>query len=270
MFSESIMAQYFTSEKLKTARYGEKLYFRSRLTPMQWRERAEKCMRDDSMMVAKYDRESRGFWNGLEDQSAIEVIRSGLSKAAMRDFEKASGSIDTHFQRASPILSPVGGSFSIGRIMAGHPKAAIIRPKAKLPPKKIDLTINVWAGVECKNITASMSKIAKAAWQYIAAGGIVELTANYMHNFSRPQEWNGEKHYGLLDTVKINPVNAGAFATAASAQFYRALSIPLAQMLSGDGPHDGLPVGKWENPASFAISGNATDRLALEALRIKD
>lgn len=210
----------------------------------------------------------RGYWSGSDDTLDV-IASSGVFPKAVKAFEQAAGNMETHLARATPVLSPVGSSFSIGRIKMGHPKACLYRPKAKLPPKDIALTMNVWTGVTAEQISASMARIAKAAWQYIAAGGIVNLTVNYLHKFSEPQEWQGQLHYGLMDTIKINPTTAASYASAASGQLYRAVSIPLAQALSGQ-PGDGLPLCSWANPKAFPINGTqALDAAVIAELRIE-
>jgi len=210
-----------------------------------------------------------GNWIGTGTQPINDIIQRGIIDEAVKAFERAAGNLDTHYARATPELRVVGSAFSIGRVMTNHPKSAIYRPKTKLPPKQIDVTLNAWCGLSAEDIAASMAKMAKAAWSYIAAGGIVDLRVSYLHKFSRPQLWNGIAHHGFLDTVKINPINAAAFASAASGQMYRGLSMPIALALSGD-PSDGLPLCKWGNPSTVAIQGNAADARAWDQLKLRD
>ena len=281
IFSEPLMKQYFTSEVIPISRGRhetrvtngkETRVIRSIRHVHDWFDMSDALQKDDTPAGREYAikrarENSSPHWLGINAQSIPDIHKTGLITEAVKAFEKAIGSLETHYTRATPILSPVGGSFSIGRVMMGHPKAAIIRPKAKLPPKQIALTLNCWAGLSAASIAQSMSKIAKAAWQYIAAGGIVELSISFLHNFSDPVIWNEEKHYAFLDTLKINPVNAASYASAASGQFYRALSMPLGLALSGC-RGDGLPLGQWTSSATFPISGNALDLEVLKDLRI--
>jgi hypothetical protein len=271
LFSETLMARYFTTEVIpmnvgwpKPGNPGkDTTVFRSRLTVSQWFERARLLAAD-----GKGYSPSGGRWAGFGDQRVDNVLTDGLIHEAVKAFEQAVARLDTTLARSSPVLSPVGASFSVGRVMMGHPKAAIIRPKAKLPPKTINLTLNAWAGLKAEDIARSMSKIAKAAWEYQAAGGIVDLTITFLHSFSRPQVWNGIPHHGFMDTVKINPVSMAAFASAASGAFYRGLSIPIASVLSGQ-RGDGLPVCQWVNPQTHMIQGTNADDVVIERLKVR-
>ena len=271
LYSEATMQKWFRTREIPVADYYEmkkpdakgtvKPVFHSSLTPAEWFNRAKDLMLEGQQFHT-------GQWEGTGTQNASDMVHTGLINEAVKAFESAVAEIDTHLAHGSPELHAVGSAFSIGRIMSGHPKAAIVRPRTKLPPKSIDLTLNAWAGLKAEDIARSMSKIAKAAWQYISAGGIIELRVSYLHNFTQPQVWNGIEHWGFLDTLKINPMSMAAFASAASGQMYRALSIPIALKLSGQ-HHDGLPLGKWCNPATHAIQGNKADDAVIQSLRIR-
>lgn len=282
LLSESSMAR-FTSEEIPLAAAGlngraaekgsPRRVFRLRMTATERFTFAQELLSDPSVGGREYRGHLRpdsfSNWTGMPEQTPGQALTTGIVTEAVKEFETANAKLHTSMSRAAPEFSPVGASFSVGRVMVGHPKSAIIRPRAKLPPKKITLALNAWAGLSAKQIAASISRIARAAWDYKTAGGQVEIEISYLHKFSRPEFWQGVPHYGFLDTVKINPVNAAAFASAASAQMYRAISMPLASTLSGQ-RGDGLPLCAWGNPDAHPITGNAeADSRMLQTLKVE-
>lgn len=282
VFTDANMHRFFTLEEIpvkSSNRYsrtktGTRHYFRSKKTVSQWFEMARVLSEENSPAGQRLKREFEGkdgSWSGLGKQRILGpkgVLETGIIDTAVKAFQDANADIDTHLMRAQPVMAVVGSSFSVGRVMQGHPKAAIYRPRAKLPPKQIQLTINVSCAISAEAIAASMGKIAKACWEYITAGGIVELTVSFIHNFTRPEQFDGKRVDGILDTIKINPSSMAAYASAASGQFYRCLSMALASTLSGD-YSDGLPLGEWDNPASFPIAATRGDQKAIDALKIR-
>ena len=226
---------------------------------------------DDSKpgRAVKAFRESSSWskWAGFADQTPEDVFQTQTIREAIVAFRAASGKIETHLTPGAVNYSPVGASFSMGKFLTGHPVCAFKREKTKLPSKTINISVNCSAYKNHAALAAPLSRIIRAAWEYQNAGGLVTLTVNYIHQFSRPQIWNDTPHAGLITTIAIPLTNPGILATAASVQFYRGLSIPVAAHLSGSFG-DGLPVTKWSGPGIYPLNGTASDSLALDALRI--
>lgn len=208
-------------------------------------------------------------WCGFGDQTLTDAMETRNIRKAVSDFMKAKARIDAQLTRGAVSYSPVGSAFSVGRFISGHPVSAFKREKTKLPPKTINLSIRCQAGLAPEALSAPLVKIIRAAWEYQTAGGIVSLTVNYFHTFSKPQEWNGILHKGMITSITIPLSNPGILASAASVQFYRGISMPLACYLSGDWG-DGLPLATWKGNGVYPLTGvRGEDDAVLEALRVE-
>lgn len=214
----------------------------------------------------KRELESRsGEWSGLGPQNAAQVAQEGYSSAALQAFQKATAALGVSKARGTPQLAPCGTSYSMARVIQGHPIAAFKRPREKLPPVSLDLTVNAWCGRKPEDIQNSLAKIARAAWDYQAAGGPVSITVHYLYYFSEAR--NG--HMAFMASLKIPLSNGAQFATGASLQMFRGPGMAIAgSCLSGE-VGDGLPLAKWDNPKTLPISGDpAEDAEILAALKI--
>lgn len=208
-------------------------------------------------------------WCGFGEQTLANAIETRNITRAVEEFQKAKARIDAQLTRGAVSYSPVGASFSVGRFLSGHPVSAFKREKTKFPPKTINLSIKCSAGLAPSALSAPLVKIVRAAWEYQAAGGIVSLTVNYFHTFDEPQDWNGIPHRGLITSITIPLSNPGILASAASVQFYRGISMPIAVYLSGLWG-DGLPLETWQGNGVYPLTGaSGEDAAVLKALRIE-
>jgi hypothetical protein len=220
--------------------------------------------------AAKNHRDSSDIaeWCGFRGQTLENAFKTGSITAAIEDFQKAQAGMTAQLTRGKIEYSPVGGSFNTGRFLTGHPICMYNRQKTKLPPKTIELVIRCSASLKPSALSGPLTRIIRAAWEYQTAGGLVTLRVNYFHTFSEAQAWNGINHKGMITTLDIPLANPGLLASAASIQFYRGISMPLACYLSGEFG-DGLPIADWTGPGLFTLSGiKGQDDLVLEALRI--
>lgn len=213
------------------------------------------------------DPETLRGWCGFRGQTLSDVFSTGSITAAIEDFKKTQSKMVSPLTRGKLDYSPVGGSFNTGRFLTGHPVCMYNSQKTKLPPKTIELVIRCSANLEPSALAAPLVKIIRAAWDYQNAGGLVTLTVHYFHTFSRPQVWNNIPHQGLITSISIPLSNPGILATAASVQFYRGVSMPLARYLSGQFG-DGLTVEDWTGPGLYGLKGLPSDSAALDALAI--
>lgn len=280
LFSDNLMSEFQSVEipagsHFNHDRVNNPRVFMLKSTPHRWIERAQALRRDPSdagrAFAQQLHAQASSRWLGFGKQEKIAALDAGVIDTALEAFQKAQGGLETHFTRAAPVLAPVGTAFSIGRIIQGHPKAALYRPKAKLPAKRIEVCLSVSGSVPADQIAAQMSKIAKAIWQYSMAGGVVEFSVAFLCAFHQNQTWQGQSHTGFLDVLTINPSNAAQYSTAASGQFFRGFYISLAQALSGDtSGTDSLMCLNYNKPGVFQFTGYMKDAdKVMEALRVK-
>jgi hypothetical protein len=206
-------------------------------------------------------------WAGMPGQDVAALLSTGIIDAALRDFEAAQAKLlNDNLLPGSMQPAVAGGAWIVPLVLANNPMPARIRTRSKLPPRSLDLCTNVSSHINPADVTASMARIAKAAWLYILAGGAVTITAHYIHKFSKPCDGQ----WGVLHSIKVPITNCAALASACSVQHYRGMDIIAAQCLSGD-PHDGLPLVKWKRPGLLHVTGRLEDDAkARAALRIED
>jgi hypothetical protein len=202
-----------------------------------------------------------GFGPGETPRTLIE---SGTLPSALAAVKKAAGTLSAPLARSVPQPSFVGPSFSVGRLIQGHPKACYTRPRAKLPPKNIDLYAGYHCGVSAESLSPIFASIARGISDYTLRGGVVTVRLNVLSGFALPNEG----HTGLVISVDIPTGNLGALAGVCSVAFDRALNLALAQTLSGQA-HDSLPVLTVAEKGKHQITGDpATDRATLAAINI--
>lgn len=204
--------------------------------------------------------ERTGSWSGLGSETGLDATMAGYSQNALKAFESASAALGPSKARGTPQLSNQGPAFSMARVIQGHPVASFKRPKTKLPPVSLDLTVNAWCGRKPEDIQNALAKIARAVWDYQVAGGPVSLTVHHLYHFTQARDG----HWGFMASLKIPLSNGSQFATGASLQMFRGLAMPLASTLSGD-PGDGLPLATWDNPKTLPISGEPSEDAAILA-----
>lgn len=206
-----------------------------------------------------------GDWSGV-NQAPDSILAQGFYTTAREEFFKASAKLETDRYIPGALKPAVaGGAWIVPLVLAGNPMPARIRQRSKLPPVNLDLAVNVWVGVKWEDITRSMARIARAAWNYIEAGGAVSITANYVHHFSHAQD--GCK--GVVVSIQVPVTNMAAFASAASTQEYRGFTMAFASQGLSPNVGDGLPLCKWNRPGLLHITGRpADDDKALAAFKI--
>lgn len=270
LFSPSLMAQFSSLDiplhRMDKGTTNPETVFNLRMSPVQWFNFARELRGDSSPGASRfleYSGSTLDSWCGGRNESIPAIMQSGLIESAVYNFKKAKAKLGSKLTRAAPVFSPVGSSFSVARVMMGHPKAALYRPKAKLPPKRIEVSMRASASVSAETLSISIAKIARAIWEYKVSGGQAELIINFVHAFAKAQEWNGKRHTALVNTVVLTPTNLGAFASVASVQFYRGLSMPLAQALSGMQSQDNIPRSKWDSPTMPMLSGDIPGESAI-------
>ena len=207
-----------------------------------------------------------GQWSGIRE-SLPGWLESGVFAQAFETFQSAESRMEaSRFIMAPPIAAVTGGAWVVPLVLTGVPMSARIRPRAKLPPVNLSLTVCVSAYVKHADISRSTAKIARAAWDYTQAGGAVRLVVNYTYGFTTPAPGGVQ---GLVCTVEIPLTNQAAFASACSAQQFRGAAICLAQSLSGL-REDSLPVVRLGIPGSIDVSGlTGDDDKAREAFAIR-
>lgn len=216
--------------------------------------------------IKKHD--ARPNWCGLKDgETASHVLNETVSKSALTDLQNAKGKIDAPLARGQFSLKPTGSCYSMGRVIQGHPIAALRRQKTKLPPLTINLTLQASSDIDPADISKSLARIIRAAWEYKLAGGIVSLKMNFFSNFTRNAA-TGET--GLFVSLNLPLANQATIATFSGVQGYRAIFLGLAQSLSGKAD-DILPVSKTPLiPGSYPLTGVASnDARILEALKVR-
>jgi hypothetical protein len=229
------------------------------------------CLKDDTNAGASLRRntkelEGQRSWSGLSEP-APAFIESGISIDAAREFQTTTAKL--HADRFAPgAVRPAvaGGAWIIPLTLTGAPMPARIRERTKLPPLNINLGITAMARTNWKDVTKSLASVAHAAWQYLQAGGALTLTANYCWAFHSPM--NGNR--GLVVSIKAPLTSQAAFASACSLQTARALTLSLAQSLSGvPNGHDSIPLAYWKKPGLHMVNGLAgEDAGILSALKI--
>lgn len=193
-------------------------------------------------------------WIGLENKETIPgMLESAHCETPFKAYREARANLTYSPARARPTLSPVGASFSVGRLIQGHPVAAYRRPRTKLPARDIDLSISVSASVRADAVTACMAKIMKAAENYMLAGGVVSVTCHYILLFRKPNPET--KAEGIVFSLRLPMNHASSAAFGGSVQFFRALTLNLGTMLSGH-PGDALIVGRYLRPGMAEITGD--------------
>lgn len=175
---------------------------------------------------------------------------------ALAEFMAEESKLKAPLMRDRPMASIVGASFSMGRVMSGHPVQCYRRPKHKLPPKTVNLSVSVSSGADAKAVSKSMAKIVHAAHDYHLAGGAVTLVIHYLLGFHKPNPETGAQGIAFSLEIPLGDGNLAAFS--GSVQFFRAIMIPYARALSGQ-RKDTLTVLSFHDKSIAQISGFVTD-----------
>lgn len=209
--------------------------------------------------------QSKGFGDGgrpshwagcLNGETLQNMLETNRCQTALNAFMKEESRIKAPLTRDKPQLSVIGASFSMGRVMQGHPVQCFRRPKKKLPPRKVELSISVSSGADHAAVSASVARIVHAAHDYHLAGGAVSLVVHYLLGFYTPNPET--KAEGVCFSLEIPLGDGNLAAFSGSVQFFRAILIPYAQALSG-ATHDSLKAFQFSDPSIANISGFVTD-----------
>lgn len=221
----------------------------------------------ENRTAMSYAKDITQRWAGFRSESNSDAINAGVSRDAHKTMQANHAALEAPLKapgRAIP--SPVGGAFNIGRILNGHPLSAYRRPRVTLPPKTIVIALSVSCSIDESTISKTVSKIARAAWEYHLAGGIVNVTFQTLCFYSRAPA-SGEK--GMLISLILPLADVSALATGASLQAFRGFGIPIMQAYSGE-THDPLWPGDILTPGVFTLSGDQRkDDAILQSLMIK-
>jgi len=199
---------------------------------------------------------AKSWYGMLPHESLTGFLQACKSESALKAFLAAEAKLNTPFMRDRPQLSVIGSSFSMGRVMQGHPVQCFRRPKKKLPPKRLELACSVSSFIEADAISAHLAKVSKAAQTYHLAGGAMELVIHYSVKFTKPNPET--KAQGLAISLIVPLGDGNQTALAGSVQFFRAICLPFAKALSGY-PDDGLPTLTLNIPGVKNLSGNLQD-----------
>lgn len=273
LFSPSIMAD-LPSDVIPTD-HGALSFYHWQGTYSAWQDFMRACMRDDSPGGNVFRNATSGEgahnhfgqWSGVE-QSPASVLQQGFYTSAFSEFQRAQAKLETdRFQPGALRAMPAGGAWVIPLVLGSNPLPSRIRERTKLPPRNLELVVNVSAGIRWQDITASMARIARASWDYIEAGGAVTITVHYVHKFGRVQGGN----HGVLVSIKVPITNQAAFASACSTQEYRGFSMTFASLGLSPIQGDGLPLVKYTKPGVLHVTGRVQDDAkARAALKIAD
>jgi hypothetical protein len=267
-FSPPLMAQF--ASETHPMDTGPALLYRWAGGYSQWMQFARECAADDSAAGRFFAEDADDLcknsrFSGI-GQSFADVSRAGHYNRAFEEFKRAEAKLEAdRFQPGLPKPAVAGGAWIVPLVLTGNPMPARIRTRTKLPPKNLEVVVNVVHFIRWEDITASVARIARACWDYVEAGGAVSLTVHYIYRFTQPQDG----HEGLLVSIKVPLTNQAAFASACSAQEFRGLGVSMARALSGY-HNDSLPLGTLVRPGLLHVSGRpADDTKAREALRIR-
>lgn len=206
-------------------------------------------------------------WAGLHHGETLRgMLATCKCQTALEAFMREESKLKAPLTRDRPQLSVIGSSFSMGRVMQGHPVQCFRRPKHKLPPRDIKLSISVSAGANAEQVSASIARIVHAAHDYHLAGGAVTLTVHYLLGFHKPNKETGA--HGICTSLEIPLGDGNLAAFSGSVQFFRAILIPVAVALSGQ-KNDSLTVYQFRDKTIANITGFVTDAEAqIESLKI--
>lgn len=204
-----------------------------------------------------------GDWTG--ENAPLKALEQGYSPDALAAFQASSAALSGPLQRGSPLLANQGPAFSIARVIQGHPIACFKRPRVKLPPRNLEFSVNCNGAVTPSDISNPVARIARAAWEYQAAGGPVTVTAHYLYSLKYA---NGPVTCAII-SLALPLANLSQFATGASVQMYRAFAMPLRNVTLAGSYTPSAPLVRWNNPRIQVLTGNPdTDALALKALGV--
>lgn len=193
----------------------------------------------------------KSTWAGIPESFDDWNKSGGLFSSAFDSFKRAEARLEaTRFLPSDAIRTVFGPRWVIPEVLTGTPQCGRFRQRVKLPPLNIPLTVCVASSVKWENIARSTATIARASWDYVQAGGAINLTVHYVYGFCKP--CGGAD--GVIFSIDIPLTNQASFASACSAQQFRGAALALACTLSGY-RDDSLPVLRLNIPGAFDIQG---------------
>jgi hypothetical protein len=273
-FSPSVMARLSSIDVDVQSPYhkhfkGTKRFFRFQGTWSQWLDLIREAQSTPSLAQQAFqDNLQRKFpstWAGITD-SLPTMLSTATYSDALREFNQTKARLESsHFQLGAPRPAVAGGAWIISLCLSSNPLPARLRPRSKLPPVNLEVSLSVVNSIAWQDITRSIATLARAIWNYIQAGGAATLTVHYCAGFNLTQDG----HHGFISSLTIPTSNIAAFASAASAQEFRGLFLSFGLALSGQSRDRGI-VTEWKKPGLAYLSGKpADDAKVLQSLRIQ-
>ena len=248
---------------------GTKRFYRFQGAWSQWLDLIREAQSTPSPALKSFETNLKhhfpSTWAGISD-TLPTMLSTATYSDALREFNATKARLESsHFQLGSPRPAVAGGAWIIPLCLSSNPLPARLRPRTKLPPINLEVSLSVVNFIEWQDITKSVATLARAIWNYIQAGGAATLTVHYCLGFNAPQGG----HHGFISSLTIPTSNIAAFASAASAQEFRGLFLSFALALSGRSGDLGI-VTEWKKPGLAYLSGKPEDDAkVLQKLRIQ-
>lgn len=199
-------------------------------------------------------------WAGIGEQWP-EYLRQQGAQKALDAFRAAQASFPLHGAPDAPIARPNGGAWVIPEVLIGSPLPARIRPRTALPLRKLQMHLSFSANIDYAVVAGNTARIARAAWEYVLKGGIVECSAIYEAQYSsdRPTERGTS---GVVFIIHANLASEWEIAQAISVQVFRGAFLGTACAMD---PRygGGLPVSRTfatKNTINLIGNKNSDDR----------
>lgn len=206
---------------------------------------------------------NRGEWAGFTDPGSTgqRLLETGKSPETLRAFDEAMARMEAAGARDRLQYVPASGTWSVGRVLTGHPLAAMKRPRTALPVINADLGACFSAYVKAEDVAHTMAVLARSIWNHIQAGGAATLRINYVLGFGTKAR-TGEQ--GIIISIDVPLTNPASVAAALSVQTFRAFAIAMGIFYSGE-QSDGLRNWEWHKPGLISMQGDSEHDL--KALR---
>ena len=206
---------------------------------------------------AKMHKSCGESWSGIGGQSIPDILTTGKGNRALQAFSEAQAKLEAQSViggRPQPAIA--GGAWVIPSVLSGNPMSARIKPRAKLPHKDFRFMLQVSAFVNQNEMSQVCAKIARAAWDYVLAGGTVSLTMFYVYGYHN--ERNDCPIEGGVFEVNIPLNDSSALALALSTAIYRPILMGLAALVLSPYHNDSIPMKRHIVPTgAISLQGEA-------------
>ena len=231
---------------------------------LQWRGTWSQFLEDMRALRAgplwKRTNNSGGKWAGFTDSGSTpeRLMETGRSPETQRAFDAAMAHLHAQGGRDRLQYVPASGTWSIPRVLSGHPLAAMRRPRTALPVVNADLGACFSAFVKADSVAATMAVLARSVWNHIQSGGAATLRISYVLGFHAKHAETGAK--GIIISIDVPLTNPASVAAALSVQTFRGLAIRMAQCYSGEA-QDSLQNWQWAKPGLISMQGDTEEDL---------